>query len=74
LRKLSPEHRPWIPQPSLEERPWIPLTGEEVELIREKGLAWAEDVILSRLGLENTHYIGDYDLKQAMAAVNRQEG
>jgi len=62
LRKLSPEHRPWIP-----------LTEEEVELIREKGLAWAEDVILSRLGLENTHYIGDYDLKQAMAAVNRSK-
>jgi hypothetical protein len=48
---------------------WISITEAEAKLIHDKGLTWASDSILSRLGVENTHYIGDYDLKQHVVAL-----
>jgi len=50
---------------------WVAITDDEAVLINERGLTWAEDIILSRLGKEHTHYIGDYDLRQRAVALNR---
>lgn len=58
-------------QKNVENGFWIKITAEEVATIREKGLTWASDIILSRFGLENTHYIGDYDLQTCTVALNR---
>jgi hypothetical protein len=57
----------------MENSTWVKITKAEAEIIRKKGLTWASDIILSRLRMENTHYIGDYDLKTCIAALNTCE-